>query len=251
MMKRIGSILAVAAVCLLVLSGSSMGAGKADSSPIRVLLITGGHDFEQPQFFKMFKDNAEITFQAVEHPKAHAFFRTDAAGTYDVIVLYDMWQPITEEAKADFVRVVKEGKGLVALHHSLGSYQNWDEYFQMIGGKYFLEPRTENGVKKPGSTYKHDVRFKVRVAGGDHPVTRGVTDFEILDETYGGFGVLPGATTLLTTDEPTSTPTIGWAKTYGAASVVYLELGHDHNAFESPNYRKLVAQAIRWTAGRK
>jgi len=30
------------------------------------------------------------------------------------------------------------------------------------------------------------------------------------------------------TDEPTSARTIAWAKTYEAARVVYLQLGHDH-----------------------
>ena len=60
----------------------------------------------------------------------------------------------------------------------------------------------------------------------------------------------PESHALLTTEEKTSSPTIAWAKTYEAARVVYVELGHDHFAFENPNYRRLVAQAIRWTAKR-
>jgi len=55
-------------------------------------------------------------------------------------------------------------------------------------------------------------------------------------------------TPLLTTDEPTSTKTIGWAHTYGKSRVAYLELGHDHLAYENPSYQRLLAQAIRWTA---
>ena len=35
-----------------------------------------------------------------------------------------------------------------------------------------------------------------------------------------------------------------------ASRVVYLQLSHDHKAYENPNYQKLVAQAIRWTAKR-
>jgi type 1 glutamine amidotransferase len=30
--------------------------------------------------------------------------------------------------------------------------------------------------------------------------------------------------------------------------VVYLILGHDHFAYENPNFRELVARSIRWTA---
>ena len=53
---------------------------------IRVLLVTGGHGFEKEPFFKLFKDNPDITYQAVEHPNAHALFKAEAAKQYDVIV---------------------------------------------------------------------------------------------------------------------------------------------------------------------
>ncbi|MEK7684904.1 MAG: ThuA domain-containing protein [Verrucomicrobiota bacterium] len=216
----------------------------------RVLVVTGGHGFETNQFFKMFQDNPDITFQAAEHPKAHAWLKTEAARQWDVLVLYDMWQPITDEAKSDFVARLKEGKGLVALHHCLASHQKWPEYAKIIGGQYHLEKWVQDGAEKPGSTYLHDVKFKVKVADPTHPVTRGLQDFDIQDETYGGFEVKPESHALLTTEEKTSSPTIAWAKTYEAARVVYVELGHDHFAFENPNYRRLVAQAIRWTAKR-
>lgn len=220
----------------------------AETAQIRVLVVHGGHDFETNQFLKLFQDNPDITFQVAAHPKAHDRLKADAATQYDVLVFYDMWQDITAEAKADLLARLKDGKGLVALHHCLGSYQNWPEYTKIIGGKYHLEKHVENGVEKPASTYKHDVDFQVQVADSSHPVTKGLKDFAIHDETYGRFEVRPEAHVLLTTDEPTSTRAIAWAKTYAAARVVCLQLGHDHLAYENPNYQRLLAQAIRWAA---
>jgi hypothetical protein len=242
------------ALASLVLTGMTLWltpvscSRAADADRIRVLLVTGGHDYETNQFLKIFRDNPDLTVLTAAHPKAHDWFKTEAASQYDVIVLYDMWQDVTEEARANFLARLEQGKGLVALHHSLGSYQRWPEYTQIIGGKYHLEKRIENGVEKPASTYKHDVDFKVRVADPTHPVTKGLKDFDVHDETYGQFEVRPGVHALLTTDEPTSTRTIAWAKTYAGARVVYLQLGHDHLAYENPNYKRLVAQAIRWVA---
>ncbi|HNU99585.1 MAG TPA: ThuA domain-containing protein [Verrucomicrobiota bacterium] len=43
---------------------------------------------------------------------------------------------------------------------------------------------------------------------------------------------------------------MAWAKTYEAARVVYIQLGHDHLAYENPSFRRLVANAIRWVAKR-
>jgi type 1 glutamine amidotransferase len=220
----------------------------AEAGKTRILLVTGGHDYETNQFVKLFRDNPNLTVLTAAHPKAHDWLKADAASQYDVLVFYDMWQDISEEAKANLVARLKEGKGLVALHHCLGSYQQWPEYALIIGGKYHLEKHVENGVEKPASTYKHDVDFKVQVADSGHPVTKGLKDFEIHDETYGRFEVRPEAHVLLTTDEPTSTRSIAWAKTYAAARVVYLQLGHDHVAYANPNYQRLVAQAIRWAA---
>jgi len=222
--------------------------GAEPSAKIRVLVVTGGHDFEQEPFFKVFKDNPGITFRAVEHPNAHALLKADAAKNYDVLVLYDMHQEITDEAKADFLARLNEGKGLVVVHHAIASYQNWPEYTKIIGAHYYLEKTTVDGVEKARSIYEHGVHFTLHVADPTHPVTRGVKDFEIHDETYNLFDVAKDCHPLLTTAEPKSNKVIAWCKTYGPARVVYLQSGHDHFAYENPNYQTILKQAIEWTA---
>jgi len=215
----------------------------------RVLVVTGGHGFEREPFLRLFQDNPEITFTAVEHPHAHALFKPEAAKAYDVVVLYDMWQKIDDATKADFVDMVAAGKGVVALHHCLGGYQDWPEYEKIIGGWYFLQPRSVAGVEKPASVYQEGLDLKVKVADTAHPVTAGVpAEFAIHDETYGKFEILPDSHPLLTCDAPTSDKVIGWWRNYGKARVVYLQGGHDPSAYANPQYRKLVANAIRWTA---
>lgn len=255
-MKRFGSHL-FAACAGLLLAASCLHAGEKT----RVLLVTGGHAFERPQFYKMFEDNTAIAFQAVEHPdpkKAPGapdpvlpLLKPDAAKNYDVLVLYDMWQVIPDESKADFVRLLKEdGKGLVILHHAIANYQEWPEYTNILGARYYLKPTQVNGVEKPRSQWKHGVTFTVHIAEAAHPVAAGLKDFEILDETYNGFDVRPEMKPLLTTAEPTSGPVIGWTNSYGKSRVVFIQLGHDHLAYENPSYRQLIAQAIQWTAGK-
>ncbi|MDH7501611.1 MAG: ThuA domain-containing protein [Verrucomicrobiota bacterium] len=226
-------------------------AADKENAPLRVLVITGGHDYETNLFYRMFDGFSGMTYQAAAHPKAHDWLKSDKAAQYDVIVLYDMWQEISDTAKDDFVNRLKQGKGLVVLHHALASYQAWPEYEKIIGGKYYLQKTVVAGIEKPMSTYLHDVTFKVKVLDKTHPVTRGVSDFEIHDETYNLFDVSPNVVRLLGTDAPTSGKVIGWANSYEGAKVVYLQLGHDHLAWENPAFQKLLSQAIRWTAGRE
>jgi len=222
----------------------------ADAGKIRVVVVTGGHDFEQEPFFKVFKDNSEISYQAVAHPKAHALLKKESANDWDVLVLYDMYQDISDEAKEDLLARLNEGKGLVVLHHAIASYQKWPEYAKIIGAKYYLQKTTVEGVEKPPSFWEHDHKFNLHMADPTHPVTQGIKDFEIRDEVYNLFDVASDVHPLVTTDEPKSNKLIGWSKTYGAARVVYLQSGHDHFAYENPNFQKMLKQAIRWTAKR-
>jgi len=251
-MKTLRQLFALGFGSLILLAFPLLAADSApaSSAKIRVLVVTGGHDFEQEPFFQVFKDNPEITFKAVEHPNAQALFKADAAKDYDVLVFYDMHQEITDEAKADLLARLKDGKGLVVLHHAVADYQKWPEYAKIIGAKYYLEKTVVNGVEKARSAYKHGMHFTLHVADPAHPVTKGVKDYEIHDETYKWFDVADGVHPLLTTDEPESNHVLAWAKTYENARVVYMQSGHDHFAYENPNFRQVLRQAIAWTAKR-
>jgi len=238
--------------CLLglLLSASPAAAGLPEALPhkIRVLLVTGGHPFEKEPFFKLFQDNPDITYRAVEHPNAPALLTAEAAKQYDVIVMYDFNQKITEEAKADFVARLKDGKGLVVLHHAIAAYPTWPEYWNIIGARYYLAKTNINGVEKPRSAWKEGMHFRVHIADPQHPVTRGMTDFDLHDENYKWFDVAKECHPLLTTDAPESNPVIAWAKTYKSARVVYIQSGHGPTAYENPNYQQILRQAVRWAA---
>jgi len=254
-MKFMNETLRWVRIISCLLASSALGAEAWSSHPaggekIRVLVVTGGHDFEREPFLKLFQDNPDITFKAVEHPHAHALLKPEAAKSWDVLVTYDMHQEISEQAKTDFVARLKDGKGLVVLHHSIASYQEWPEYSKILGAHYYLQKTNINGVVKARSTYKHDMHFKIHVADPNHPVTRGIADFEIHDEVYNLFDVSRDVHPLLTTEEPESNHVIGWAKTYEAARIVYVQSGHDHFAYENPSYQQILRQAIRWAAKR-
>ena len=230
-------------VCLLgiILLGCSA------NEPVRVLLITGGHDFDKPLFYAMLKSFPGVSYEEVKHPDALAMFRPENRKSYDVVLLYDMPKAISEQEKVDFINTIEEGKGMVVLHHAYCSYQDWPEYKTIIGGRYYQKAWTDdNGNEYLASTYKHDVRFKINVAGKKHPVTKGIGDFEILDETYGNGSVNDGVHVLLTTNEPTSTSSVAWANRYGKSDIVTILLGHDNNAWTNPNFTQLLLQAIQW-----
>ncbi len=217
---------------------------------IKVAVVTGGHDFEHDPFFKLFQGYDDITYVEAVQKNDSEIFEDISDWDYDVVVLYNMTQKISPERQANFVTLLKDkGIGLVALHHCQAAYGDWDEYRHIIGTKYPLKDQEIDGVKCKTATYKHDIDLTVNIADADHPITEGLKDFDIHDETYHGVWVAQDNHILLTTDHPTSDKTIGWTRQYGKARVCFLQGGHDGKAYANPSFRTLVVRAIRWTAG--
>jgi len=247
--RRTLLLLIVFQMCLGVTLAQGAAAVKEDQ--LQVLVITGGHDYDVPQFNAMFAAIPDIAVEYATFPDAAARLTPELADKVDVIVLYDMWVPgFTPEQQQAFVALLNRGIGLVALHHTLGGHPEWPEYGKIIGGHYRVAPRTVDGQTVPASEFYHDMDIQVRVADTDHPITRGLQDFQIHDETYKNYDTDPNVRVLLTTYHPQSDPEICWVKQYGRSRVVYLELGHDRHAYEHPSYRTVLARSIRWTAGR-
>ncbi|HWI59292.1 MAG TPA: ThuA domain-containing protein [Bacillota bacterium] len=231
---------------VILLAVALAGISSQGAEKIRLLIMSGSHPYQTNQFLQLFKDNPDVTFESVIHPNALVKLRPESAKNFDVLVMYDYAQKISPEAQADFTNWLKAGKGLLILHHAIAAYPQWPEYEKILGGKYYLQKTVVNGVEKPRSKAREGEHIHVHVADPAHPMTRGVQDFDILDETYYGYDVAPDSHVLLSTDHTNNAPTLSWCHTYDAARVVYLQLGHDHYAYENPNYRKLLAQAIRW-----
>lgn len=207
---------------------------------INILVVTGGHDYDRQNFLEMFESFDGIEFDEAILPEANQIYASDSIDKYDVLVYFDLFQEISELQKKAFLEMLERGKGIVFLHHSLASYQDWDEFTQIRGGKYDLD----------SSTYAHGQDVLVKISDPKHHITRGLENFLIHDETYNLYEVLPGVYPLIQTDHSESESIIGWTNMYGNSRIVYLQPGHDNNAFSNPNYRKLVQRSIVWAGGR-
>ena len=230
-MKRIQSILMCSIFVLFAITSSA--------KKLNILIVTGGHDFDRKSFFEMFDSFQEISYMELKHPEANLQLGQINPKTFDVVVFYDMPKSISDVEKVSYHKLLKLGKGMVFLHHSLASYQDWDEFKTIIGGKYHEEQNAQES-----STYQHDVDFKVLIKNPKHPVTKGVNDFEIHDEVYGNTEVLSDVVPLLTTDNPQSSKIIGWTHKMENSRIVYIEPGHDKSAYFNPGYQSLIRQAI-------
>ncbi len=212
------------------------------AAPVRVLVVTGGHTYET-SFYTIFEGHPDI--RAIVDPHPMPYRRGDLRKTYDVLVLYDSMQEIDDEERQNLTRFVEGGKGVVILHHALVDYSDWPWWYEEVMGARWLKSQSKPLVWK--TTWQHDVdltSYPVK----EHPILEGVGRFEINDETYKGMWFSPEITVLMRTDHPTSDGPLVWISPYKKSRVVCIELGHGRRAHMNPSYKRLVQNAIRWTA---
>ena len=248
-MKTLASALLVIAVSC---AAARAAAGEpAQCEKTRVLVTVGGHGYEEALFDAMWNALPGIQWTKIELPKQADLLKPGLEKQYDVIAMYDMCPGISPKQQQGFVELAKKGIGVVSMHHNMGAHQKWDEFRKIIGGKFCTADCMIDGVLFKPLTWKDDQTIKVTVVDKDHPITKGVEDFVIHDETYGGYWVAPDVKVLVKTDHPGNKPgPIAWTTKYGNSRVAFLMLGHDHHAWQNPNYARLLGQAIHWAAGR-
>jgi len=242
----------LAAMVLALFAAWLGNAASADepAAKIRVLLTVGGHGFDEQPFYNLFGQMEGVTYKKIDMPKDAGMLKPGLEKEFDVIVMYDMVGSITPEEQKAFVDLLNTGIGVVSLHHNMGAHRDWDEFRKIIGGKFVVKECDIDGKHYAPSTWEHGQQMKITVVDKEHPITKGVDDFETEDETYGGYYTSPDVKVLLKTDNPKNNPEIAWVTHYGKSRVFYLMLGHDAKAYANPGFAKVLRQGICWAAGR-
>jgi type 1 glutamine amidotransferase len=170
----------------------------------------------------------------------------DSAATlnrYDLVFLqyYNAKTPaLSEGAKENLARFVKEGKGLALSHLSSASFKEWDEFHKLCG-RYWVMGKSGHGPRGV---------FKARIANKDHPITQGLADFEADDELYAKLQGDAPITVLVEADSDWSKKTepLAFTVEYGKGRVFQETFGHDEKALRNPVVQKLIQRGCEWAA---
>jgi uncharacterized protein len=164
----------------------------------------------------------------------------------DVVLFYTSRGELPADAAKALERFVREGGGIVALHGTSGSFKNAPVWQQLIGGQFIGHA--------PGTH-----RMGVQIVDRQHPITRGLEDFEATDEEYchtlvpdverhvlGRFKNRPE-----NSRDPNGPREMLWTREIGKGRLFYNALGHNEESWNHPTWQELNVRGIRWAAGRE
>ena len=222
------------------------------TTPLKVLVITGGHKYDKVEFNTMIDslENLECTIIETGKDPGTLFEITDNF-PYDAIMMYNFKQTLSVKHQENFKILLGKGVGLTIIHHALCGFPDWHEYEDIIGATYVAEEQTRDGVHIPSPIWKHDLDILIKVEDSKHPITKGITDFTVHDEAYKGWIYHDGNHLLLSSENKHSNHQIAWTRLYNDSRVFCIQLGHDKFSYENKNYHKLLKQGIEWTVRRK
>ncbi len=165
-----------------MLSFSGYSADNGSAPKIRLLILSGAnnHDWKSttPVLQKMYEESGRFTVEVTDDVpglKPTEFAKYDAiVGNYTTYPVIDgrRWPAETEKAFLDYVAA---GHGFVLFHAASTAWNDWPEFTDLIGLSW---------VKgKSGHGAQHS--FTVKITDRDHPVTKGMPDFQhVKDELY-------------------------------------------------------------------
>lgn len=236
-----------ATLCLAWTFAPTPAHSPSPAGKIRVLVVTGvdyeGHLWKQtaPAVVEMLKRDPRIDVRVTEKPGELA---SDAIFAYDVLVMhFKNYDPLPQEemAKANLVKFVKDGRGLVLLHFACGAFEDWPEFANLAGRVW--DKKTTHDPRGP---------FTVHILSPNHPITRGLKDFQADDELYfcltgdRPIEILATAHSKVTKkDHP-----MAFVLQYGKGRVFHTPLGHDVKALKMPGVSELIRRGTVWAAGR-
>lgn len=237
-------------VILLISLGGLNLSLLAKSKNTKVLVVRGGHPYDTPAFEKMCLKlkgiDADLVLTAhFESKKPDAI-----AEEYDAILFLNQNKhyPEYERNKKKYMELTQLGVGMVFLHFTLSSQPTWDEYHELIGGKWFLKSHTKD--EKLLSTYYPEKTVDIKVVDDEHPVTAGMKDFSLNDTFYGNIYMAAGVKPLLTCQDAQVWETIAWEHKYNNSKVVYIMPGYSKKAFENSSYQQLVRNALQFVGSK-
>ena len=215
-----------------------MSVSLKSKGSINTAVITGGHYFDVPGFHTMMRnlEGIEAYIQDMENFVADV---GKVRESYDVILFYSMHKETPNHKTAEILdQILATGQGVFLLHHALLAYRDWEFWSQLV--------RIEN---RNDHDYFHDEEIRLNVTGTEHPVTQGLESWTMIDETY-TMQEPPDCEVLLTVEHHRSMAAMAWTHQFRSASVFCFPCGHDNQTYVDPNFQRVIAQGIKWCAGR-
>jgi len=205
---------------------------------VKLAVVTGSHPYDVPNFHKLFRSLAGVDAY-IQHMEDFATSDEATRDGYDAVLFYHMLMATPSDGVAAALEHLGEtDQGIVVLHHAILAFPQWDAWTDLTG----LADRSFG--------FHPEQQLHIQVTGADHPITAGLADWDMGDETYTMAEPVGHNHVLLTADHEKSMKSIAWTRQHKASRVFCYQSGHDNVTWADPNFQEVLRRGVLWVAGR-
>jgi len=242
-------------------TGSSTGGADRPPGGRTALVVRGGWDGHQPveatDLFLPYLEEQGFSVRVEESPKVYA--DAEVMAGVDLVVQCMTMTTIEPAELAGLIAAVRAGTGLAGWHGGIAdSYRASADYLQLVGGQFAHHAAAVPPEERTGAHSDNYVTHRVELtpAAADHPITAGLSDFELTTEQYWVLtddyvDVLATTTTAVSPwggwHRPVTCPAV-WTRRWGSGRVFVCTPGHSVEVLEDPNVRTIVERGLLWAA---
>ncbi len=238
---------------ILFLTSVLAGCGKkVTNGKVNILILSGqnNHEWQKttPLLVRIYEQSALFNISVTEKPDTLSYHDLK---DYDVLVSnWNTWPDnelrMSKEWEQDFTKFVRKGGGTVFIHAGASSFYGWNDYHQIGIGRWGKE--THHGKPAKG---------KVTQLDREHPITKGISDFYIIDELWekaeisGEARALASLTGTDETDGHEIMEKAVFVHETDKGRSFYTILGHDERALLNSGLQTLLLRGTLWAAKRE
>ena len=221
---------------LIVAIGLFLGLWQGSAKPIQLLFL--GHDsrhHDSGRYAPMLKEAVAADGVTLTYTTDPNDLNPVKLANYDALMIYANHTKITPEQEKALVDFVASGKGFLPVHSASFCFQNSPAYIALVGAQFQRHGTGE---------------FTTEIVKPDHPTLKGITPFQVWDETYVHTKHNTDRTVLMERVDSEGREPWTWVRAHGKGRVFYTAYGHDERAWSHPSFQRLLRNAILWATGR-
>lgn len=230
-------------LAFLALAGCSAAAHAAE--PLKVCILSGSDTYQSeeslPPFQAWLEQNYHVRCTRLVKQADNDLPGLEQLDTCDVALIYIKRMKLSGEQLERFKKYATSGRPIVGLRTASHAVQTWLEFDpEVLGGAY-------HGHHPVGPV----TNIAYTCDGANHPIMSGVELKTAGEALYKNQGHATDIKVLLTGTIPEQpAEALAWTREYQGGRIFYTSLGAQ-DTMAKPDFRRLLANALFWTARRE
>ena len=210
---------------------------------LKLCMISGSFEYDSEISLKIFSDFMETNYKikptTIIYKTEDDDISLEPLDNTDFLLVFTRRLNTSGKELKRFQDYCANGKPIIGIRTASHAFQNWLVFDkEVLGGNY-------QGHYGAGPI----THVQISPENKDHPILKGLSDFDSFGSLYKNIPIAEDTTLLLTGKTETNSEPVAWTRIHNGGRVFYTSLGQQKD-FEQEMFLQLLANAVFYVVGK-